>query len=300
MTGAARAALTAAVFTFAAAGCSSAGAAGDSGRIRVVTTVSQVTALTRAVGGDRVDLTALATPGDDPHAFQPRPSDVAALAAAKLIVKSGAGLDRWIDNPAASASRAEVLDLSSSVTLRPGDQGQDPHWWYDVDNARRGTVAIADRLGSLDPANRQRYLDNAAAEEVRLDAADAQVHALIDPIPREQRLFVANHDAFNYFLARYDITLVGDIIPSTDTLAAVRPADTARLIHAIRDRHVQAIFTETTLDPGVATQIAQETGVKIFDGKLYGDAIGGPGTPGETLEGAIAENGRQVAAGFRA
>jgi ABC-type Zn uptake system ZnuABC Zn-binding protein ZnuA len=192
-----------------------------------------------------------------------------------------------------------VLDLSARVTLRAGDEdGKDPHWWYDVDNARKATDAIADRLAGIDPDHRQRYLDNAAAEKGRLDAADRAVHAAIDPIPREQRLFVANHDAFNYFLARYDITLVGDIIPSTDTLAGVRAADNARLIQAIRDRHVRAIFTETTLDPGVARQIAQETGVKVFDGRLYADAIGAPGTPGETLEGAIAENGRLIAAGL--
>jgi ABC-type Zn uptake system ZnuABC Zn-binding protein ZnuA len=280
-------------------GCASSSAV-DATAIKVVTTVTQVTALTRAVAaGSPVQLTALAQPGDDPHAFEPRPSDIAALASSKLVIKSGAGLDHWIDGPVASASSAQVLDLSTFVSLRPGDEGQDPHWWYDADNAKKATDAIADRLGAIDPANRQRYLDNATAEKGRLDAADRDVHAAIDPIPVAQRLFVANHDAFNYFLARYDITLVGDIIPSTDTLSAIRPADTARLIQAIRDQHVKAIFTETTLDPGVATQVAQETGARVFDGKLYADAIGGPGTPGETLEGAIAENGRQVAAGLR-
>jgi hypothetical protein len=82
-------------------------------------------------------------------------------------------------------------------------------------------------------------------------------------VPPERRLFVANHDAFGYFLARYGITLVGDVVPSTDFLAAVRPAHVA-----------------------------------VVDGKLFADAIGDPGTPGGTLEGALVQNARVMAAGF--
>jgi ABC-type Zn uptake system ZnuABC Zn-binding protein ZnuA len=167
-----------------------------------------------------------------------------------------------------------------------------------VDNAKAAMDDIAAELGKLDPNNRQAYLDNAAAEKRRLDEADRQVHASIDPVPASKRLFVANHDAFNYFLARYGITLVGDIIPSTDSLAAVRPEDTAKLIAAIKQNHVKAIFTETTISANLAQQIAGETGVRVFDGKLYGDAIGDAGSDGATLEGALAHNGKLMAQAF--
>jgi zinc/manganese transport system substrate-binding protein len=109
---------------------------------------------------------------------------------------------------------------------------------------------------------------------------------------------VANHDAFNYFLARYNITLVGDIIPSTDSIQAVRPADVTRLVNAIKQRHVCAIFTETTIDTKLARQIAGEAKVKVYDGKLYGDAIDDPGKPGGTLEGALVSNGQLMAGAF--
>jgi ABC-type Zn uptake system ZnuABC Zn-binding protein ZnuA len=273
---------------------------GGSVRIRAVATVTQVSALTRAVGGDRIQLTALLKSTDDPHAYEPHPSDVTALAQAKLIVKSGAGLDKWIDKPiTAAAPNATVVDASASARLRSSaTEGQDPHWWYDVDNARSASDAIANALAGVDPANAASYRASASELKRRLHDADRQIHALVDPIPAAQRLFVANHDAFNYFLARYQITLVGDIIPSTDSLAAVRPADTAKLINDVRQKRVKAIFTETTLQSGLASQIATATGVKVFDGKLYGDAIGDPGTDGATLEGALVHNGRLMAAAF--
>jgi ABC-type Zn uptake system ZnuABC Zn-binding protein ZnuA len=271
-------------------------------KTKVLTTVTQVSALVRAVGGDCVDLTALLRPTDDPHAYEMKPADVGALSSAKLIVKTGAGIDKWLDKSIeAAAASTSVLDLgaSSGVKLRRGDEGDDPHWWYDADNAKAAADAIAAKMGGVDPANKDSYLRNASAVRGRLDDADKQVRALIDPIDPGKRLFVANHDAFNYFLARYHITLVGDIIPSTDTLSAIRPADTAKLIANIKSTGVKAIFTETTLDTGVANQIASETGVKVYDGKLYGDAIGDAGSDGATLEGALVHNGQAMAVAFK-
>ncbi|MGB2940007.1 MAG: metal ABC transporter substrate-binding protein [Candidatus Dormiibacterota bacterium] len=268
----------------------------------MLTTVTQVSALVRAVGGDCVDLTALLRPSDDPHAYEMKPADVAALSSAKVVFKSGAGIDKWIDKSIDSAApNTPAVDLSQvgGVKLRKGDEGDDPHWWYDVDNAKAAADAVAAKLGGIDSANKDTYIRNATALRGRLDDADKQVHALIDPIDPSKRLFVANHDAFNYFLARYNITLVGDIIPSTDTLSAIRPADTAKLIADIKSKGVKAIFTETTLDSGVAAQVARETGAKVYDGKLFGDAIGDPGSDGATLEGALVHNGQAMAAAFK-
>ena len=79
----------------------------------------------------------------------------------------------------------------------------------------------------------------------------------------------------------------------------MRPADTAKLIAEIRTRHVRAIFTETTLAGNLAQQIAAESGARVFDGKLYGDAIGWARVGGETLEGAIVHDGTVMADGFK-
>jgi zinc/manganese transport system substrate-binding protein/manganese/iron transport system substrate-binding protein len=275
----------------------------SSSRPIVVATLTQVSALVRAVAGDRVAITPLLGPKDDPHQYELTPRQTADLGRATVIFESGVGIDRWMDRgmDAAGAS-GRVTDLSRSVKLRTAtgseSTGDDPHWWYDTDNARAAATAIAQALTAADPAGRPAYQANADRERARLDAADRSVHAAIDPVPEARRLFVANHDAFGYFLARYGVALVGDIVPSTDSIAAVRPADIANLVSSIKSRHVCAIFTETTINPGLATQIASEASVKVFDGKLYGDAIGDPGKPGGTLEDALTRNGRTMASAF--
>lgn len=281
-----------------------AGQAGQSkpGALRVTSTLTQISALVRAVGGERIQLTALLGPNNDPHQFELKPEQVTQLARSAAVFESGAGVDKWlVRGLAATGGAVQTVDLAKHVHLRAGSAGegdQDPHWWYDVDNAKLAAAAVADELARLDPAGRGTYERNAAALGQRLDAADRQIHAKIDPIPVQRRLFVANHDAFNYFLPHYAITLVGDIVPATDSIAAVRPADVARLVAAIRQQHVCAIFTETTIDPNLAAQIARESGARVFAGKLYGDALGEPGSPGGTLEGALSHNGAVMAEGF--
>ena len=296
MRGSARLLLLAVVWT---AACSSGPSTGSG--LKVVSTVTQVSALAGAVGGDRIQLTALLTPRDDPHGYELKPDQVTRLSGAAVILLSGAGADKWMEKGLTAAGvRSKAVDLSTVVRLRSSAaEGQDPHWWYDVDNAKAAVVRIAAAFSMADPADRASFESNAAGLAARLEDADRSVRAAMEPIPEGRRLFVANHDAFNYFLQRYAITLVGDIIPSTDSIAAVRPADIALLVRRIRERGVCAVFTETTIDPKLAQQIAAESHVKVYDGKLYGDAIGEAGTAGATLEGAIRENGRLLAAGFR-
>jgi zinc/manganese transport system substrate-binding protein/manganese/iron transport system substrate-binding protein len=286
-----------------AAACSGVGQGTSSNRLAVVTTVTQVSALVRSVGGDRIQQTALLTPRDDPHQYELKPDQVTRLGRARIVFESGAGLDKWMDQGVDAAHvKDRVVVLADGLKLRDAtgaEAGKDPHWWYDADNAKLAADAIATALAKQDPVGKDTYQKNADALKQRLDDADRQIHSMIDPIPAQRRLFVANHDAFNYYLARYNITLVGDIVPSTDSIAAVRPADIAKLVAAIKQRHVCAIFTETTIDPRFAQQISSESGAKVFDGKLYGDAIGDPGSPGGTLEGALVRNGELMASAFK-
>lgn len=270
------------------------------GRLQVVSTVTQVSALARAVGGDRIALTPLLTAHDNLHEFQLKPDQAAKLARARVILASGAGVDEWLDEGVDAAGvRDRVVDLSRSVKLRAGASGSDPHWWYDIANAKLATDAIADVLGRAHPAGRDIYRENADAQKKRLDEADRRIRSLIDPVPPERRLFVANHEAFNYLLDRYGITLVGDIVPSTDSTAAVRPADVARLVSEIKARRVCAVFTETTIDRKLSEQIASEAKVRVQEGGLFADALADPGQPGATLEDALVRNATTMAEAFR-
>ena len=277
------------------AGCSGSGGAGDGGGggggLRVVATTTQVADLAANVGGDRVQVTSLLKPGIDAHDYEPSPADIDAIARADLVVQNGVGLEEWLgDTIESSGFAGPVVDASQGVRLRQVDGEADPHIWQDPGNARRMAANIERGLAAAEPADATAFAANLAAYTKELEALDAEVERQIDSLANKK--VVTNHDAFGYYLDRYGLELVGSVIPSFDTSAELSGRDIRDLVAKIKATGVKAIFSETTLPPRAAETIAAEAGVKVVTGEdaLYGDALGPPGSDGDTYLKMIRHN----------
>ena len=147
----------------------------------------------------------------------------------------------------------------------------DPHVWTDPVNVGLWALMIRDTLSTLDPANADQYAANTDAYLAELAALSASIQAKINSVPQEHRIIVTNHLAFNYFAARYGLTLAGVVIPGGSTTSEPSVQDVLALIETIQDHHVPAIFTETTVSEDLAQQIADESGaviVRLYTGSL--------------------------------
>jgi ABC-type Zn uptake system ZnuABC Zn-binding protein ZnuA len=287
--------LAAGLAALLAAGCSGSGGAGDGdGRgdgLRVVATTTQVADLVANVGGDRVRVTSLLKPGIDAHDYEPSPADIDAIARADLVVQNGVGLEEWLgDTIESSGFAGPVVDASQGVRLRQVDGEADPHIWQDPGNARRMAANIERGLAAAEPADASAFAANLAAYTKELEALDAEVERQIDSLANTK--VVTNHDAFGYYLDRYGLELVGSVIPSFDTSAELSGRDIRDLVAKIRATGVKAIFSETSLPPRAAETIGREAGVKVVvgDDALYGDALGPPGSDGDTYLKMIRHN----------
>jgi ABC-type Zn uptake system ZnuABC Zn-binding protein ZnuA len=287
------------------AGCSSVGSGPAGARpagqaLRVVATTTQVQDLTRNVGGDRIALTGILKPNVDAHDYEPSPADLDAIARADVVVENGVGLERWLDDVIASAGFKGVLvDASRGIAIRagPGPAGArqgDPHIWQDPRNAERMAANIEQGLARAEPAAAGVFRANLGAYTVKLDALDAWAAAQLEGLANKK--LVTNHDAFGYYVARYGLEFVGSVIPSFDTSAELSGKDVQDLVARIRATRVTAIFSETSLPPKTAETIAREARVKVVEGAgaLYGDALGPPGSDGDTYIKSIEHNTRTI------
>jgi ABC-type Zn uptake system ZnuABC Zn-binding protein ZnuA len=274
------------------AGCSgSGGAGGGGGGLRVVATTTQVADLAANVGGDRVQVASLLKPGIDAHDYEPSPADIDAIARADLVVQNGVGLEEWLgDTIASSGFDGPVVDASQGVRLRQVDGGADPHIWQDPANAQLMAANIERGLAGAEPADAAAFQANLAAYTKELQALDAEVERQIDGLANKK--VVTNHDAFGYYLDRYGLELVGSVIPSFDTSAELSGRDIRDLVAKIKATGVKAVFSETSLPPRAAETIGREAGVKVVVGEdaLYGDALGPPGSDGDTYLKMIRHN----------
>ncbi|MEX2247953.1 MAG: zinc ABC transporter substrate-binding protein [Dehalococcoidia bacterium] len=278
-----------------------------SGRLRVVATTVQIAALTREVGGDRIDLTGLIPAGADAHEFEPVASDLTAIEGAALILRHGIGIDDWLDDTL-SASDARVVTVTDGIDLQRGaleddaepsddDHGKgafDPHVWHDPDNAKVMVRNIADALADADAPSADAYRAAADGYSATLDATKAQIQDIIGEIPPENRKLVTNHDAFGYFARAFGLQIVGAVIPGISTQAEPSARQTAALLDTIERERVKAIFAESSASPGLAEQLARDAGVTIVD-DLYGDSLGEPGSSADTIDGMLLANARKIA-----
>jgi len=286
-----------------AAGCGASGS--GNGQLQVVATTTQIADFVREVGGGAVSVDQILQPNTDPHEYEPRPSDVAGAAEAKLVFASGDGLDDWIGQVVSdSGSDAEVVDLGAGVPERlPGESSgaeasrYDPHWWHDPRNAEAAVAEIERRLGAADPAHRREFERNARAYLAQLRDLDAGIGRCMDSVPAARRKLVTDHDAFGYFADRYGIDVVGAVIPSQTTQAQPSAKDLSALAALIEREKVEAIFPESSLSASVAEAIADQTGASA-DYSLYGDTLGPEGSDGATYLRMEAANASAMVRGF--
>jgi zinc/manganese transport system substrate-binding protein len=280
------------------AGCGS--SADDGGRVQVVATTTQAGDLARAVGGGRVHMRTLLRANADPHDYEPRPSDVRKVGEADLVVRSGGDIDGWLGRvlEGAGGGAARITLIDRVRTLRT-DGEVDPHWWEDPRNSLLAVAAIRGALTRADPEGRAEFSRRAAAYEGRLRALDRGIARCVAAVPRSRRKIVTTHDSLAYFARRYGVKVVGALIPSLSTQAQPSARDVERLVGQIRRERVAAIFPESALNPKLERAVARETGARV-GGRLWADALGPPGSAGDTYLRAMAANARALVEGMSA
>lgn len=278
------------------AGCGGgSGEQSDGGKLNVVATTTIVADLVREVGGEAVEVDQILQPNTDPHEYEPRPSDVEAVADANLVFASGLGLDEWVEELVAdSGSDAEVVDLGARGPVRlPGD----PHWWHNPLNVVAAVAAIEAELDVADRPHRAAYAPNARAYLDELQALDLGIAECVESLPPAARKLVTDHDAFGYFAEHYGLEIVGTAIPSQTTQAQASAKDLSELAKTIEAEGVRAIFPESSLSADAVEAVARQTGVSA-EHTLYGDTLGPEGSSGETYLGMEEANADAIVRGL--
>lgn len=271
----------------------------EQGRLRVVTTVGMIADVVENVGGERVRVIGLMGPGVDPHLYKASEGDVRRLFRADVVFYGGLHLEaRMGEVLEEMGSRTRVVAVTDAVPrgllLSPAEfQGAyDPHVWFDVRLWMRTVPLVARTLEEEDPAHAPEYRARAAEYLQELEALDAYVRRQAARVPREQRVLVTAHDAFNYFGRAYGFEVRG--LQGISTAAEAGTADVQALADFIARRRIPAVFVESSL-PRRSVEAVQEAvrarGWEVrIGGELFSDALGSAGTPEGSYAGMVKHN----------
>lgn len=284
------------------------------GKIKVLSTIAMINDLVTAVGGDHIDAITLIKGELDPHSYQLVKGDDEKLSAADVIFANGLGLEHGPSLQAYLNNHKNAVGLGSRImdddpTLLLYFRGQpDPHIWMDISLWSKAVPHIVEVLSNLDPTHAEEYYHNGEKLMRQMEEENERVTSVLHEIPPSKRYLVTSHDAFNYFTRAY-LAEPGERQPAwRERFAApeglapdsqIGTADIQSIIDHLKTYNVHVIFPESNVSRDSIRKIVQaakEVGlnVRIADVSLYADAIGKPGSDGDTYLKMMNHNARII------
>jgi manganese/iron transport system substrate-binding protein len=250
-------------------------------RLQVMTTMTVIADMARNVAGEAADVRALIPPGADVHNYQPTPGDIRAAQDADLILWNGMGLEVWFERFFANLRDVHSAVVTDGIVPIPISSGPyagqpNPHAWMSPAEALIYVANIRAALAEADPANAEVYAANAAEYAAAIEATAGPIREVLAAIPEDRRWLVTSEGAFSYLARDFGMN-EGYIWPMNEPGQGT-PQQVRRVIDLIREHAVPVIFSESTIDPRPAEQVARETGIR-YGGVLYVDSLSPPDGP---------------------
>jgi len=256
--------------------------AADGPKIKVTTTTTMVSDLVRNVGGDRVEVQGLMGPGVDPHLYKSSASDITKLQRADVIFYSGLLLEGKLQDVFTRMARGKkhVYPVSESIPekqlLEPESFGghHDPHVWFDVMLWGKCVETVVKGLSEFDPKSKAYFEKRGEETRAKMQTLHEWALKKAAELPKEKRILITSHDAFNYFGRAYGFQVVG--LQGISTVEEASLASMTKLVDFVKKNQIKAIFIESSVSPAAIKRISEDAGVKI-GGELFSDAMGTPG-----------------------
>jgi len=275
-------------------------AAARADRIQVLTTFTILADMARNVAGDAADVSSLTKPGAEIHGYEPTPQDIVRATQADLVLWNGLNLEAWFEKFFSNVKNVPSAVLTTgvepmSITEGPYAGKANPHAWMSPANALVYVENIRAALAKADPANAPVYAANAAAYAAKIRALDAPIREQLARIPADQRTLVTSEGAFSYLCRDYGLKQL--YLWPINADAQGTPRQVRAVIDAVRERRIPVVFSESTISPKPARQVARETGAR-YGGVLYVDSLTDEKGPAPTYLALLETNARTIVNGF--
>ncbi|GAA5104694.1 metal ABC transporter substrate-binding protein [Bartonella jaculi] len=245
------------------------------GKFKAVTTFTIIADMARNVAGDAADVESITKPGAEIHEYQPTPRDLMRAQGANLILWNGLELELWFEKFFQNIKDIPSVVVSEGVVPIKIGEGPfsgkpNPHAWMSPTSALIYVDNIRDAFVKYDPEHAAIYKENAEIYKQKIRATIDPIRAELEAVPEDKRWLVTSEGAFSY-LAR-DFNLKELYLWPINADQQGTPQQVKHVIDMVRKYNIHAVFSESTISPAPAKQVARETGAK-YGGVLYVDSL---------------------------
>lgn len=265
------------------AGCGQGTTKKESNKLQVITTFYPVYEFTKAVAGDKADITMLMPAGTEPHDYEPSAKDISKISRSDIFIYSSDNMETWVKSLKSSIDEKQTQILNASHSIKMIDENDelkseeaelankeeessfsstsnyDPHIWLDPENAKEMVKNISKELIQQDPKNEKYYVKRTNTYLKKLTELNQDYKTTFKNA--KNKTFVTQHAAFAYLAKQYGLTQVAIAGISSDEEPS--PKRLAELQTYIKKYDVDTIFTESNDSSKIANMLAKETNIKV-------------------------------------
>lgn len=261
------------------AACSPSPSAGDDNKLKIVTTIFPQYDFARQIGGDKISLQMLVTPGGESHSYEPTPRDIIAVNNCDIFICSGGESDVWSNVILKSVNTENKIviqlmdcveaveeEITEGMTEKPtfGDNEEEPeydeHVWTSIKNAKKISEAIAAAMCGKDKENAELYTDNLNEYIKQLDALDKSYEETVSASENKTLIF-GDRFPFRYLFDDYGLKYYA-AFPGCSTDSDVSAKNMLFLINKVRENDLSTVYYIEFSARKIADTIADETGAE--------------------------------------
>ena len=250
-------------------------------KFKVVTTFTIIQDMAQNVAGDAATVESITKPGAEIHDYEPTPKDIVKAQSADLVLWNGLNLERWFEKFFQNVKDKPAVVVTEgiepmSINEGPYTGNPNPHAWMSPSNALIYIENIKNALVKYDPQNKETYEKNAALYAQKIKELDKPLREKLAQVPEAQRWLVTSEGAFSYLTRDYGFKEV--YLWPINAEQQGTPQQVRKVIETVKANNIPVVFSESTISPKPAKQVAKESGAK-YGGVLYVDSLSNKNGP---------------------
>lgn len=237
-------------------------------KVHIVVSILPEVSFAKAIGKGLVSVSAMVKPGDSPHTYEPKPSQMKEIAKADLYLAIGVEFENaWLPRFAAQNKNMKIIDISKGIKKewmptfddkkRSGGE-KDPHIWTAPQNIKIIAKNIYKSLAKTDSKNAMIYKRNYEKFILHVELVDREIKGILKNTPKNSK-FMVFHPAWGYFAKEYNLTQ----LPIEIEGKIPKPKDMIKIIKIAKAQKIKAIFTQPEFSDKIAKQFAKELNIKV-------------------------------------
>ena len=250
-------------------------------KFKVVTTFTIIQDMAQNIAGDAATVESITKPGAEIHDYEPTPKDIVKAQSADLVLWNGLNLERWFEKFFQNVKDKPAVVVTEgiepmSIHEGPYTGNPNPHAWMSPSNALIYIENIKNALVKYDPQNKETYEKNAALYAQKIKALDKPLREKLAQVPEAQRWLVTSEGAFSYLTRDYGFKEA--YLWPINAEQQGTPQQVRKVIETVKANKIPVVFSESTISPKPAKQVAKESGAK-YGGVLYVDSLSNKNGP---------------------